>query len=100
MVAGSVCAVRDLHALDRMSPTARHFAATAPNALSRSASFTPHGKGSEGGTGNGIRELFREKNIGVILVLHDINMAARFCDKITALHSGRLVAQDIPIHRT
>ena len=29
-------------------------------------------------------------------VLHDINMAARFCDEIIALHSGRLLVRGTP----
>ena len=38
-----------------------------------------------------IRRLSQELNLGVIIVLHDINMAARFCDHIIALHSGKLL---------
>ncbi|MFT5880998.1 MAG: iron-chelate-transporting ATPase [Moritella sp.] len=38
-----------------------------------------------------IRQLSQELNLGVIIVLHDINMAARFCDHIVALHSGKLL---------
>lgn len=40
--------------------------------------------------------LSREKDLSVIAVLHDINMAARFCDEIIALHSGRLIAEGPP----
>jgi ferric hydroxamate transport system ATP-binding protein len=40
--------------------------------------------------------LSREKGLSVIAVLHDINMAARFCDEIVALHSGRLIARGTP----
>lgn len=43
-----------------------------------------------------IRDLARERNIGVVAVLHDVNMAARFCDHIVALHSGALIAQGPP----
>jgi iron complex transport system ATP-binding protein len=43
-----------------------------------------------------VRDLVRERGITVICVLHDINMAARFCDRIVALHSGRLIAQATP----
>jgi iron complex transport system ATP-binding protein len=32
----------------------------------------------------------------VITVLHDVNMAARFCDEIIALHSGRMIAHGTP----
>ena len=41
-------------------------------------------------------DLCRDKGITVITVLHDINMAARFCDEIVALHSGRLIAHGTP----
>lgn len=43
-----------------------------------------------------IRTLSRERAIGVLIVLHDINMAARYCDEIIALRSGRVVAQGAP----
>lgn len=43
-----------------------------------------------------VRDLSREAGMSVVLVLHDINMAARFCDDIVALHSGRLIAQGSP----
>ncbi|WP_137154498.1 ATP-binding cassette domain-containing protein [Rhizobium sp. FKL33] len=39
-----------------------------------------------------IRRLSREKSLSVIIVLHDVNMAARFADEIHALKGGRLVA--------
>jgi ferric hydroxamate transport system ATP-binding protein len=41
-------------------------------------------------------DLCRQKGITIITVLHDINMAARFCDRIVALHSGRLIANGTP----
>ncbi|MGF6178842.1 ABC transporter ATP-binding protein [Ensifer sp. 4252] len=43
-----------------------------------------------------VRRLAAERNTGVVIVLHDINMAARFCDEIVALHSGQQVAQGRP----
>lgn len=43
-----------------------------------------------------IRTLSREAGIGVIVVLHDINMAARTCDEIIALRSGHIVAHGTP----
>nr|WP_246340039.1 ATP-binding cassette domain-containing protein [Ancylobacter tetraedralis] len=43
-----------------------------------------------------IRSLCRERGTGVIVVLHDVNMAARFCDDIIALHGGRLIARGTP----
>lgn len=41
-------------------------------------------------------DLCRQKGITIITVLHDVNMAARFCDRIVALHSGRLIADGTP----
>lgn len=40
-----------------------------------------------------ISKLSKELGLGVIIVLHDINLAARFCDHIVALHQGDLIAQ-------
>lgn len=40
-----------------------------------------------------IKRLSQELNLGVIIVLHDINMAARFCDHIVAMHSGRMLCE-------
>ncbi len=43
-----------------------------------------------------VQRLAGERGLGIIVVLHDINMAARFCDEIIALHTGRLVARGTP----
>lgn len=43
-----------------------------------------------------IHRLSRELELGVIVVIHDINMAARYCDQLVALHSGRILAQGTP----
>lgn len=43
-----------------------------------------------------IRKLCNELNLGVIIVLHDINMASRYCDELIALHTGRLLAHGMP----
>ncbi len=43
-----------------------------------------------------IQRLSRARGLGVVVVLHDINMAARFCDEIVALHGGRLIARGTP----
>lgn len=34
--------------------------------------------------------------VAVLVILHDLNLAARFCDEIILLHQGRLVAQAPP----
>ncbi|MGO4524126.1 ATP-binding cassette domain-containing protein [Microvirga sp. 2MCAF35] len=43
-----------------------------------------------------VQRLSRERGIGVVVVLHDVNMAARFCDEILALQAGRLIARGTP----
>lgn len=41
-----------------------------------------------------VRALAFKGSLSVILVLHDVNLAVRFCDEIIALHSGRIIGQD------
>ncbi|MDT3720156.1 ATP-binding cassette domain-containing protein [Pseudomonas oryzihabitans] len=43
-----------------------------------------------------IRELSHRLRLGVVVVLHEINMAARYCDHLVALHGGRLLVQGSP----
>lgn len=43
-----------------------------------------------------VRDLARDTGMTVVTVLHDINMAARFCDLIVALHSGRVLTISTP----
>lgn len=43
-----------------------------------------------------VRALSHARNLGVIVVLHDINMAARFCDEVVALKGGKWVAGGTP----
>lgn len=45
---------------------------------------------------NLLRRLCREKVITIIAVLHDINMAARYCTNLLALKSGNLIALGTP----
>jgi iron complex transport system ATP-binding protein len=40
-----------------------------------------------------VRKVSTERGLGVVLVLHDVNMASRFCDEMLALHSGKLIAR-------
>lgn len=40
-----------------------------------------------------VTRLSRERGAGVIVVMHEINMAVRFCDQIFALKSGQLIAR-------
>ncbi|QLI83303.1 heme ABC transporter ATP-binding protein [Chitinibacter fontanus] len=43
-----------------------------------------------------VATLARQENIGVAVVLHDVNLAARWCTRIALLASGRLIADGIP----
>ena len=43
-----------------------------------------------------VRDLSHAKGLGVVVVLHDINMAARFCDRIFALKGGHFIAEGAP----
>jgi ferric hydroxamate transport system ATP-binding protein len=43
-----------------------------------------------------VHRLADDRGLGVVVVLHDVNMAARFCDEIIALQSGRLIARGTP----
>lgn len=43
-----------------------------------------------------IRRMSQQRGLTVIAVLHDINMAARYCDALVALRQGRIVAQGTP----
>nr|WP_091130913.1 ATP-binding cassette domain-containing protein [Microvirga guangxiensis] len=43
-----------------------------------------------------LRNLSRSRNLGVVAILHDINMAARFCDELIALQRGRIRIQGKP----
>lgn len=43
-----------------------------------------------------VRELCHERELLVVVVLHDINLAARFCDELLALHGGHRIARGAP----
>lgn len=43
-----------------------------------------------------IRSLSRDEGLGVVVVLHDVNNASRFCDRLVALHRGEVVARGRP----
>lgn len=43
-----------------------------------------------------VRELCHTLGLGVIIVLHDINLVSRYCDHLIALRDGRLLAQGAP----
>lgn len=43
-----------------------------------------------------IHRLSQQRGLTVIAVLHDINMAARYCDHLVALRGGEMIAQGSP----
>lgn len=43
-----------------------------------------------------VRALNREQGITVVMVLHDLNQAARYCDRIVAMKQGKIVRQGRP----
>lgn len=43
-----------------------------------------------------IKRMSQQRALTVIAVLHDINMAARYCDSLAALRQGELIAQGTP----
>ena len=43
-----------------------------------------------------VQSLSHARGRSVVVVLHDLNMAARYCDHIVALKSGRLVSDGTP----
>lgn len=45
---------------------------------------------------NLLKGLNKEKNTTVVLVMHDINLAARYSDKIILLHEGRILGEGRP----
>ena len=43
-----------------------------------------------------VKELSRKRDLCVVVVLHDPNMAARYCDELIALKEGRLLRRGTP----
>ena len=43
-----------------------------------------------------LKKLLQIKKLSIITVLHDINLAARFCDRIAILKEGKLIDINIP----
>ncbi len=43
-----------------------------------------------------IKRMSHQRGLTVIAVLHDINMAARYCDSLAALRNGAIIAQGSP----
>lgn len=43
-----------------------------------------------------VRHMCHSQNRSAVIVLHDVNMAARYCDHIVALKGGRVALQGTP----
>jgi iron-chelate-transporting ATPase len=43
-----------------------------------------------------IRRLAHTLGLGVVVVVHDINLAAQYCDSLIALHGGKVLFQEAP----
>jgi iron complex transport system ATP-binding protein len=43
-----------------------------------------------------VREEVRERDAGAIVILHDLSLAARFCDRLVVLHEGKKLADGSP----
>ena len=43
-----------------------------------------------------VRQLSRDLGLGVIIVIHDINLAAQYCDELVALKQGRVLKTGRP----
>lgn len=43
-----------------------------------------------------IRSVVNQKGIGALIAMHDLNLAARYCDRVLVLHHGRIEGQGQP----
>lgn len=43
-----------------------------------------------------VREEVRERNAGAVVILHDLSLAARYCDRLVILRDGKLLAEGTP----
>ncbi|MDM9627918.1 ATP-binding cassette domain-containing protein [Rhizobium sp. S152] len=43
-----------------------------------------------------LRELSHERGLTIVVVLHDVNLASRYCDEMIALNNGKITARGTP----
>jgi len=43
-----------------------------------------------------VRSLIKEEGITAVMVIHDLNLAARFCDRLVLLHNRNIYAEGKP----
>ncbi len=43
-----------------------------------------------------VRQLTRRQDLGVMIAIHDLSLAARFCDRLILMDNGRIVAEGTP----
>ncbi len=43
-----------------------------------------------------VKRFAHERGLGVLIAIHDLSLAARFCDRLALLHDGRIVAEGSP----
>jgi iron complex transport system ATP-binding protein len=43
-----------------------------------------------------VRGLSREQGLGVVAAVHDLQLAALYCDRVALLHSGQIISQGAP----
>ena len=43
-----------------------------------------------------LERLTHARGLGVLVVIHDVNLAARWCDRLLMLAEGRIIAEGAP----
>lgn len=43
-----------------------------------------------------ITKLIRQRNMGAVLITHDLGLAAEYCDRVMVMKDGRVVEQNVP----
>ena len=43
-----------------------------------------------------LKRITTANDVGAVVILHDINLAVQYCDRIVALNEGELIAEGVP----